>query len=68
MKGFKEFLMKNQVLGLAVAVIMGGAIGKVISSHPPSNARDAPKPFPSRQRSASLALPTWSMLKPCNSH
>ena len=32
MKGFKEFLMKNQVLGLAVAVIMGGAIGKVISS------------------------------------
>jgi large conductance mechanosensitive channel len=32
MKGFKEFLMKNQVLGLAVAVIMGGAIGKVVSS------------------------------------
>jgi large-conductance mechanosensitive channel len=29
MKGFKQFLMKNQVLGLAVAVIMGGAIGKV---------------------------------------
>jgi large conductance mechanosensitive channel len=32
MKGFKEFLLKNQVLGLAVAVIMGGAIGKVVSS------------------------------------
>jgi large conductance mechanosensitive channel len=32
MKGFKEFLMKNQVVGLAVAVIIGGAIGKVISS------------------------------------
>jgi large conductance mechanosensitive channel len=31
-KGFKEFLLKNQVLALAVAVIMGGAIGKVISS------------------------------------
>ena len=31
-KGFKEFLMKNQVLGLAIAVIMGGAIGKVVSS------------------------------------
>ena len=31
-KGFKEFLTKNQVLGLAIAVIMGGAIGKVVSS------------------------------------
>ncbi|MBI1790741.1 MAG: large conductance mechanosensitive channel protein MscL [Acidobacteria bacterium] len=31
-KGFKEFLLKNQVVGLAVAVIMGGAIGKVVSS------------------------------------
>lgn len=31
-KGFKEFLMKNQVLGLAIAVIIGGAIGKVVSS------------------------------------
>jgi large conductance mechanosensitive channel len=32
MKGFREFLFKNQVLSLAVAVIMGGAIGKVVSS------------------------------------
>jgi large conductance mechanosensitive channel len=32
MKGFREFLLKNQVLSLAVAVIMGGAIGKVVSS------------------------------------
>ena len=32
MKGFKEFLLKNQVLALAIAVIMGGAIGKVVSS------------------------------------
>jgi large conductance mechanosensitive channel len=31
-KGFKEFLLKNQVLGLAIAVVMGGAIGKVVSS------------------------------------
>ncbi len=31
-KGFKEFLLKNQVVGLAVAVIMGGAVGKVVSS------------------------------------
>ncbi|MCE5306458.1 MAG: large conductance mechanosensitive channel protein MscL [Acidobacteriales bacterium] len=31
-KGFKEFLLKNQVLGLAIAVIIGGAIGKVVSS------------------------------------
>jgi len=31
-KGFKDFLLKNQVLGLAIAVIMGGAIGKVVSS------------------------------------
>jgi large conductance mechanosensitive channel len=31
-KGFKEFLLKNNVLALAVAVIVGGAVGKVISS------------------------------------
>ena len=31
-KGFKDFLLKNQVLGLAIAVIMGGAVGKVVSS------------------------------------
>jgi large conductance mechanosensitive channel len=31
-KGFKEFLFKNNVLALAVAVIVGGAIGKVVSS------------------------------------
>lgn len=31
-KGFKEFLLKNQVLALAVGIIIGGAIGKVISS------------------------------------
>jgi large conductance mechanosensitive channel len=31
-KGFKEFLLKQNVLALAVAVIIGGAIGKVISS------------------------------------
>jgi large conductance mechanosensitive channel len=31
-KGFREFVMKNQVLGLAVAVIVGGAIGKVVAS------------------------------------
>src|SRR6476661_1781008 len=32
MKGFKEFLLKNNVLALAVAVIVGGAVGKVVSS------------------------------------
>jgi large conductance mechanosensitive channel len=31
-KGFKEFLFKNNVLALAVAVIVGGAVGKVVSS------------------------------------
>ena len=31
-KGFREFILKHQVLGLAVAVIIGGAIGKVVSS------------------------------------
>ena len=31
-RGFKEFLMKNAVLALAVAVIIGGAVGKVVSS------------------------------------
>jgi large conductance mechanosensitive channel len=32
MRGFKEFLLKNNVLALAIAVIVGGAIGKVVSS------------------------------------
>jgi len=31
-RGFKEFLLKNNVLALAVAVIVGGAVGKVVSS------------------------------------
>jgi large conductance mechanosensitive channel len=31
-KGFKEFLFKNNVLALAIAVIIGGAVGKVVSS------------------------------------
>jgi large conductance mechanosensitive channel len=32
LKGFKEFLFKNNVLALAIAVIVGGAVGKVVSS------------------------------------
>ena len=32
MKGFREFLLKNNVFALAVAVIVGGAVGKVVSS------------------------------------
>ena len=32
LKGFKEFLLKNNVLALAIAVIVGGAVGKVVSS------------------------------------
>ena len=32
MKGFRDFLLKNNVLALAVAVIVGGAVGKVVSS------------------------------------
>jgi large conductance mechanosensitive channel len=32
LKGFKDFLLKNNVLALAVAVIVGGAVGKVVSS------------------------------------
>jgi large conductance mechanosensitive channel len=31
-KGFKDFLLKNNVAALAVAVIVGGAVGKVVSS------------------------------------
>ena len=31
-KGFKEYLLKNNVLSLAVAVIIGGAVGKMVSS------------------------------------
>jgi len=31
-KEFRDFLLKHQVLGLAIAVIIGGAIGKVVSS------------------------------------
>jgi large conductance mechanosensitive channel len=31
-RGFKEFLLKNNVLALAVAVIVGGAVGKVVSA------------------------------------
>jgi large conductance mechanosensitive channel len=30
--GFKDFLLKNQVVSLAVAVIIGGAVGKVVTS------------------------------------
>ena len=32
MKEFKEFLLKSNALALAVGVILGGAIGKVVSS------------------------------------
>src|SRR5947209_8465409 len=32
MKGFREFLLKNNVVALAIAVIVGGAVGKVVSS------------------------------------
>src|SRR5215471_162559 len=31
-RGFKEFLLKNNVLALAIAVIVGGAVGRVVSS------------------------------------
>src|ERR1035441_1039996 len=31
-KGFKEFLVKNNVLARAVAGTVGGAVGKVVSS------------------------------------
>ena len=32
LKEFKEFVMRGNVLDLAVAVIIGGAFGKIISS------------------------------------
>ena len=32
MKDFKEFLLKTNALALAVGVIIGGAVGKVVSS------------------------------------
>jgi large conductance mechanosensitive channel len=32
MQGFKEFLLKTNALALAIGVIIGGAIGKVVSS------------------------------------
>jgi large conductance mechanosensitive channel len=31
-RGFREFLLRNNVLALAIAVIMGAAVGKVVSS------------------------------------
>lgn len=31
-KEFKEFAMKGNVIDLAVAVIIGGAFGKIVSS------------------------------------
>jgi len=30
--GFKQFLLKDNVLSLAVAVIIGGAVGKMVTS------------------------------------
>jgi large conductance mechanosensitive channel len=32
LRGFKEFLLKTNALALAVGVIIGGAVGKVVSS------------------------------------
>ncbi|HEU4403415.1 MAG TPA: large conductance mechanosensitive channel protein MscL [Candidatus Polarisedimenticolia bacterium] len=32
MRGFKEFLLKTNALALAVGVIIGGAVGKVVAS------------------------------------
>ena len=32
LKGFKDFLLKNSVLALAIGFIMGAATGKVVSS------------------------------------
>jgi large conductance mechanosensitive channel len=32
MKGFKEFLMRGNLMDLAIAVIIGGAFGAVVSS------------------------------------
>jgi large conductance mechanosensitive channel len=32
LKGFKEFLLKTNALALAVGVIIGGAVGKVVTS------------------------------------
>jgi large conductance mechanosensitive channel len=32
MKGFKQFLMQSNALALAIGVILGGAVGKVVSS------------------------------------
>jgi large conductance mechanosensitive channel len=32
MKGFREFLLKTNALALAVGVIIGGAVGKVVAS------------------------------------
>jgi large conductance mechanosensitive channel len=32
MKGFKQFIMRGNVLDLAVAVVMGGAFGAVVSA------------------------------------
>ncbi|HEX7077987.1 MAG TPA: large conductance mechanosensitive channel protein MscL [Candidatus Eisenbacteria bacterium] len=32
LKEFKEFLMKHGVIGLAVAVVIGGAVGKLVTA------------------------------------
>ena len=31
-KGFQEFLLKNNVIALAVGIIIGGAVGKMVTS------------------------------------
>lgn len=31
-RGFRDFLLKHQVIGLAVGVIIGGAVGKLVAS------------------------------------
>ena len=31
-RGFKEFLLKNNVIALAVGIIIGGAVGKMVTS------------------------------------
>ena len=62
LKEFKEFVMRGNVLDLAVAVIIGGAFGKIISSlvndilKPPRKPGKKRPPLPRQSRPRRTAL------------
>ena len=66
-KEFKEFAIKGNVVDLAVAVIIGGAFGKIVSSF----VEDVIKPFllnPALEKAcvANVTELTWGSVKYCS--